>query len=116
MDELTEAIADAIAEEEVAKDNGYTIPKFKGDNDGTTVNISVNLEEYIMLRRIREDHFKFLNTLDECFRWDKYGKDIELCKDHLIIGLYRALYPEAYQEAYCRLKPLDELKPKNEEE
>ena len=102
MDELTEMIADAMAEEEVAKANGYSIPKF--DDGGITRNINVNLEEYIMLRKIRDDHIKLLDVIERCLRVSSYGDDLRFENESLVIDFYRAVYPDAYEDTYRKLK------------
>ncbi len=106
MDEINEMIADAIAEEEVAKANGYSIPKTKKDD--TTTKVTVDLEEYVLLRRIKEEHLKLLTIIEDSLELSKYDKSLSLRNYEDVVSFFRFNYPDAYYSREEELKKLQD--------
>lgn len=102
MDDINEIIADAIAEEEVAKENGYTIPKV-GIAERTTEVIAVDLENYIALRKMRDDYIKLLDIIERSMELSKYDKNLRLDGEE-VVNFYRINYRDLYNHIVEELK------------
>lgn len=101
MDIMDEMIADARAEEEVRKAQiEAKIAETK--KDSTKVNI--DLEEYVGLRMAFEDYKKLVDSIFKGCRYYKYGADISINEDKVVMTMLKLNFPELYLDTLLKLK------------
>lgn len=118
---LDEMIADARAEEQVAKENAKD--NFRNElkkqlREALEIkhneNVTVSLEEYITLNNKAMDLDRILNAIVSGFKLNYSNNGLRLYDDERVTEAFRALYPEAYDTILAL--ELDKNKDANEGE
>lgn len=105
IDDMTEVIAEAQAEEEVRA------AQIKAKLEQPVTKVSVDIEEYVNLRMAFEDYKILVRYLfDDCL-YNKYNQNLYIGHEHdTVITLLMVNFPELYAETFLRLKEEEEGK------
>lgn len=111
MINIEEIIADAKAEEEVAREQAKATKEEKASEDFKELlreqlkdvlkpkkddtKITLSLQEYVILRQKEQDLERILSAIVDNLELG-YSRDLTIKSDRRVIGTFRALYPEAY--------------------
>lgn len=111
MINIEEIIADAKAEEEVAKEQAKATKEEKASEDFKELlreqlkdvlkpkkddtKITLSLQEYVILRQKEQDLERILSAIVDNLELG-YSRDLTIKSDRRVIGTFRALYPEAF--------------------
>lgn len=109
--DIEEIIADARAEEEVAremaaKDFRTELKEklkeaFKPKDEEK---VTITLDEYVVLVNKSMDLDRVLNTIVGCLRVSSYNKErLILHDEHKVVDAFSVLYPEVYNEIYSKM-------------
>ena len=126
--DIEELIADARAEEEVArsmKESGATIwaqPDFRDElrdklketfTPREEESVRIALKEYVTLINKAMDLDRVLSAIVDCFKLSYNNEYLTIHNENRIAETFRALYPDAYDSLYVaeldRLKEYDAL-------
>lgn len=111
MINIEEIIADAKAEEEVAREQAKATKEEKASEDFKELlreqlkdvlkpkkddtKITLSLQEYVILRQKEQDLERILSAIVDNLELG-YSRDLTIKSDRRVIGTFRALYPEAF--------------------
>lgn len=112
--DIEEIIADARAEEEVAREMaGKAKDTFRDElreklkeafKPREEEKVTITLDEYVVLVNKSMDLDRVLNAIVGCLRVSSYNKDrLVLHDEHKVVDAFRVLYPEAYNEIYSKM-------------
>ena len=104
---LDEAIADARAEEEVAKANNikddFSKQLREGLKDALKVKndekVSISLKEYVQLKQKETDLERILSAIVNNLELNYSGEHLRLGSGEDMANVFKVLYPEAYDTA-----------------
>ena len=109
--EIDEAIADAMAEEEVAREQAKEDSSFRDElraqlKDAFSESIKTNkdnkviisLDEYLILKFKERDLEKIVSTILAELKLSYNGEFLSMRKDDHVVDVIRVLYPDVYDD------------------